>query len=400
MRYAPFALAAVALAAAGMPARALDRPDVTFKIFQFPPDKIPRMDGSADDWALVPDDYVVGSDQFVNDGNPAVKLDPKNLAGTDLSTRQLGIKKNYEKDLQHKIQSALDEVLGQDQSVVRVDTKWDFSQVETNAKNYSPSVGQQGGILLSEKFKNETYNGKFNGDGGVPGPPTNTGTDNSYQETTGNGGGVYSNSEGTRNFNTNEEVQRRIKEPAVLRDTTVSVAYNPPRFLKQLDATKQAEYTQNIQKMVGLSAGIEDWQNKVVVNPMAFNTTAAVADRNAAIENERYNRYYRLATIAAAVLLALVALAMLIASFRRRRFDEMQELDEQLPILPIGDAGITIITDEPDIPAGDQSQGIPLPLPTADEQRMLEMQRELANFIKGQPKDAVKLVRAWMTEDE
>jgi hypothetical protein len=79
MRYAPFALAAVALAAAGMPARALDRPDVTFKIFQFPPDKIPRMDGSADDWALVPDDYVVGSDQFVNDGNPAVKLDPKNL---------------------------------------------------------------------------------------------------------------------------------------------------------------------------------------------------------------------------------------------------------------------------------------------------------------------------------
>jgi hypothetical protein len=27
----------------------LERPEVTFKIFQFPPDKIPRIDGNIDD---------------------------------------------------------------------------------------------------------------------------------------------------------------------------------------------------------------------------------------------------------------------------------------------------------------------------------------------------------------
>ncbi len=60
-------------------ALALDRPDVTFKIFQFPPDKIPRIDAKADDWDIVPDSYIVGSDQLVNDGNPSTKPDPKNL---------------------------------------------------------------------------------------------------------------------------------------------------------------------------------------------------------------------------------------------------------------------------------------------------------------------------------
>jgi hypothetical protein len=58
----------------------LQRPDVEFKIFQFPADKIPRIDGKADDWAIVPDSYAIGSDQLretvVGLGD---QRDPKNL---------------------------------------------------------------------------------------------------------------------------------------------------------------------------------------------------------------------------------------------------------------------------------------------------------------------------------
>ena len=42
----------------------LARPDVEFQIFQFPADKIPRIDGTADDWSLVPDSYAIGVDQL------------------------------------------------------------------------------------------------------------------------------------------------------------------------------------------------------------------------------------------------------------------------------------------------------------------------------------------------
>jgi len=51
----------------------------SFKIFQFPPDKIPRIDGNADDWAMVPDSFAVGIDQLRDDNHPDAKPDPKNL---------------------------------------------------------------------------------------------------------------------------------------------------------------------------------------------------------------------------------------------------------------------------------------------------------------------------------
>jgi hypothetical protein len=64
---------------------ALDRPETVFKIFQFPPNMIPRIDGNADDWAIVPDDYAIGMDQLVDDakhGAPDLKrLDAKVKVG-------------------------------------------------------------------------------------------------------------------------------------------------------------------------------------------------------------------------------------------------------------------------------------------------------------------------------
>jgi hypothetical protein len=60
---------------------ALDRPDVTFKIFQFPQNMIPRIDGNTDDWAMVPDDYAIRTGQLVNDsgGKTKAPADPKDL---------------------------------------------------------------------------------------------------------------------------------------------------------------------------------------------------------------------------------------------------------------------------------------------------------------------------------
>ncbi|MCD7962262.1 MAG: PKD domain-containing protein [Rikenellaceae bacterium] len=38
-----------------------------FKIFQFPADKIPRIDGNFDDWDLVPDSYIIGTEELWDD---------------------------------------------------------------------------------------------------------------------------------------------------------------------------------------------------------------------------------------------------------------------------------------------------------------------------------------------
>ena len=60
--------------------RALEKPEVTYKVFQFPADKIPRIDGDASDWAIVPESYVVGKDQLHNDSKSPPAAGDKSLA--------------------------------------------------------------------------------------------------------------------------------------------------------------------------------------------------------------------------------------------------------------------------------------------------------------------------------
>jgi hypothetical protein len=65
-----------------LPAHALERPEVTFKIFQFPANMIPRIDGDDSDWAMVPDSYAIGMDQLEDTeapGGHGTNRDPKDL---------------------------------------------------------------------------------------------------------------------------------------------------------------------------------------------------------------------------------------------------------------------------------------------------------------------------------
>ena len=64
-------------------APALERPGVEFKIFQFPADRIPRIDAKTDDWAIVPDDHIIGTDQL----SDTVKGNGTNFDRNDLDVK-------------------------------------------------------------------------------------------------------------------------------------------------------------------------------------------------------------------------------------------------------------------------------------------------------------------------
>jgi hypothetical protein len=62
-----------------LPAAALEKPGITYPVFQFPADKIPRIDGNTDDWAMVPESYVIGTDQLTDDTGRYPHPDKKTL---------------------------------------------------------------------------------------------------------------------------------------------------------------------------------------------------------------------------------------------------------------------------------------------------------------------------------
>lgn len=79
MRSRTFAAALFALLLCAQPALALERPDTTFKVFQFPADQMPRIDGDGLDWSIVPDSYVVGTSQLTDTDGKHSAPDPKTL---------------------------------------------------------------------------------------------------------------------------------------------------------------------------------------------------------------------------------------------------------------------------------------------------------------------------------
>lgn len=72
-------------------ARALDRTNEIFKVFQFPAGQIPRIDGDTNDWNLVPESYVIGTSQLVDDNGLHQVTDP--------STPKIRVKAGWVKGL-------------------------------------------------------------------------------------------------------------------------------------------------------------------------------------------------------------------------------------------------------------------------------------------------------------
>ncbi|UOG76401.1 PKD domain-containing protein [Hymenobacter tibetensis] len=69
----------VILGVSGLGPAAVAQEDRGYKVYQFPADKIPRIDGQTEDWASFPNEYVVGTDQLQDDSKRYPAPDPTNL---------------------------------------------------------------------------------------------------------------------------------------------------------------------------------------------------------------------------------------------------------------------------------------------------------------------------------
>ncbi|MGK0239505.1 MAG: hypothetical protein ACI92G_002982 [Candidatus Pelagisphaera sp.] len=70
-------------------AYSLERPRVEFKVYQFPADAIPRVDGDSSDWEQVPEAYAVKTDQLWEDSGKHEGIHPETI---DVSVKVAWVK--------------------------------------------------------------------------------------------------------------------------------------------------------------------------------------------------------------------------------------------------------------------------------------------------------------------
>ncbi|HEU5077967.1 MAG TPA: PKD domain-containing protein [Opitutaceae bacterium] len=126
-------------------ARAFEKPNITYQVYQFPADQIPRVDGNADDWAMVPDNYAIGIDQFSDDLH--------HHDGKDHSSLDVRVRIGWVKGL-NRLYFLYE----------ATDNYWDFSRLDLHNDTFEIVVdGDGSGGPLLDKTHKEFWNNEHVG---------------------------------------------------------------------------------------------------------------------------------------------------------------------------------------------------------------------------------------------
>lgn len=159
-----------------------------------------------------------------------------------LTNAQLEYQRSIEKDIETRIQTMLERIVGANRAVVRVSSVVDFRKVETTEERYDPN----GQVVRSEQRGQEKSSGVNGVSGGVPGVQSNVppGTDQEPAQTS-------SNASQTKNETVNYEISRtvsKIVEPVgTIKKLSVAVlvdgTYEAPKTADEGGGDKAASET-------------------------------------------------------------------------------------------------------------------------------------------------------------
>ena len=134
-----------------------------------------------------------------------------------LTTSQVEMQRGVERDLEGRVQSMLDKVLGRHKSVVRVSTTLDFRQVEVTEETYDP----ESQVVRSENRSQEKVTEESALAGGVPGVRSNVPNDGEVTE--GSRPKEAKRKNETLNYELNRKVSKIIEPTGSIKRLSVAV---------------------------------------------------------------------------------------------------------------------------------------------------------------------------------
>jgi flagellar M-ring protein FliF len=193
-----------------------------------------------------------------------------NGAGLDVAggdgevVARLQMKRDFEMQLEQKVQSMLEEVAGQGKAIVRISADLDFDKKELEQSTFEP--GATNGVLDTQQEMKETYTGsKARATSGVPGMSSNAGSQ-PMLASAGGGADSYEKTETNNKFNVNKRVEHSVVAPGQIKG--LSMALFVDESLGQDEVSK-------IEKAAAAAAGLDVKRgDEIVVESLTFASAA------------------------------------------------------------------------------------------------------------------------------
>ncbi len=315
-------------------------------------------------------------DVIDQDGNVLSESSASGTRGS-LSANQSKLKRQYENEVAHNLQSMLAKIVGADKAVVRVSADMNFDQKQTRSELYQPASQRNdappAGVLLSQETSNEDYNGSV-----VP-PTAVQGAASSRSAAAGD---TYSRTSTTAQYQVNKTVEETVVAPGQVKRLSVAVL---------VDKSVSGIQIGHIRQAVTAAAGVDQTRGDLVtVQAVAFDTSTqkqvdkemAAASRNELIGTVAKN--------AGAVVLLVGFLFVLRLIVTNIKLQAPAKTESKVSDAEINVQQTSIPTATPaSVERIEQHVAQAAPTPSHDLP---------AEVTESNPEDLARLVRSWMAD--
>ncbi|MCE5300220.1 MAG: flagellar M-ring protein FliF [Spirochaetia bacterium] len=293
-----------------------------------------------------------------------------------LTNQQLKIQKDYERDIQKRVESMLGQVLGESRASVRVTAELNFDQVEKKDEIYEPIVGGKG-VLRSSKKNLESYTGVGVYPGGVPGTDSNI---PGYKSVV-SGNSQFSKSEATENFEITKRESHVVETVGGVKRLSVAVMVD----------NLQPQQVTSVKNAVIAAAGLDIARgDQVAVENMPFDRAA---EKESAAKDMLASREKYMTTLTS---LGIIIGILFFALFFLRSTLKPKAIREKLRRQIEMAAREVKAEEEVEVPL----EAVPSAAELAEAQKRAEMKRQITKIARENPKVIVQLIKRWLTEEK
>jgi flagellar biosynthesis/type III secretory pathway M-ring protein FliF/YscJ len=309
-------------------------------------------------------------------------------------------------DIQKKVQTLLDSVLGPNKSVVQASVAMDWTERKTTTESFKPDPT----AVRSSQKVNEQYTTAGGLVGGIPGAGSNLPTPVPTVAGT-SGDLIYQRSEETINYELSKTSTDAVENPGQLKRVSLSVMVDGITDQDQLDSLTSA---------VAAAAGIDQTRgDTLAVESLAFDRTYYETQTAELQKDTQTDLYIKIGEIAAMVLVTLGLLWYVSRLFRNLKLATGEAWTPILkPVaemaLPGGMGSAQMAAGSIPLPLGATDYGAPngvveqlaavMPgaaaaaqAANAEDEQMVKV---ISRLAEENPANVAEIIQLWLSEDE
>ncbi|MEA4883644.1 MAG: flagellar basal-body MS-ring/collar protein FliF [Clostridia bacterium] len=302
-----------------------------------------------------------------------------------MTSAQLEAKMGFEQEMQRRVETMLDRVLGIGKAVVRVYADISFDSTQRESETYQPLAGGRG-VPVAEQMTEERRTGEAQSATGYAGTPSNVENYPVITPVDGSGGSTYTRTDRTVNYEVSKVTEKAVIAPGKVERISVAAMVDGVVTQDRMEAIRQV-----VSAAVGLKSERGD---QVTVSAMEFAKAASDADMAAAADEmaKADGQAFIMRLVRSITPIVLGFLLLVFGLSILRMFRSKPEAVRE-PVA-IGRKVGEVIADQPAAAVSPQAAAA-----RVEEKRKADTRQTVETLARARPEDVARILETWMSED-